>query len=410
MYIAHGPISYLANEIIQNKKIKQLKTSEQILVALCSLFFGILPDFDILILSIFNAPRFIHHDIVTHSPILYIGIWILIKGLILFSDRILNKKTRVFFDKKLLNILANTFLIGTLSHLLADLLVNSIMLLYPLSDYRFYILKFIFEPNLFVSSAFTVIFAFEILFIATFVYFVYKRFFIKNSIVTRVLQGLLFLCLIYLPFTMYISLNTYNSIYLYDKDGEINYDIDYDGISDKFDMDIGNTGKSNIAKGKGRKILESAMNIVDSGKWTSKDDNALISQIKGLYGGFDSYRLVSQTYYDVRLPIEPVLRDYYIKKHGFKSYVYDGYEYSELLFEYLAEEKRFIELEKDEVRKIQEGKIFFVKGKDILNLGITLEDNNLATVLDTDLNLSVHSYTDILEYYGEELEKIYIQR
>jgi hypothetical protein len=61
MYIAHGPISYLANEAIQSKKIKHLKMSEQILVALCALLFGILPDFDIFLLSMLSVPRFIHH-------------------------------------------------------------------------------------------------------------------------------------------------------------------------------------------------------------------------------------------------------------------------------------------------------------------------------------------------------------
>ena len=46
MVLAHAPISYLVNEKIQKENINKLKFHEQVLVALFSLFFGILPDFD----------------------------------------------------------------------------------------------------------------------------------------------------------------------------------------------------------------------------------------------------------------------------------------------------------------------------------------------------------------------------
>jgi len=146
MYIAHGPISYLANEAIQSKKIKQLKMSDQILVALCALFFGILPDFDIFLLSMLNVPRFIHHEVITHTLIFYIGIWIILEGLIYIKEKLLNEKTNKALDNNLLHILANTFLISTLFHLFADFLVDSIMLAYPVSKQKFYLLKYIFEP------------------------------------------------------------------------------------------------------------------------------------------------------------------------------------------------------------------------------------------------------------------------
>lgn len=421
MYLAHGPIGFLANEAIQNKKIKQLKMSEQILVALCSFFFGILPDLDILALSMFNAPHFIHHDIITHTPIFYIGIWILLKMVIRFSGYIFNKKTGKVLDKRLLNILTDTFLIATLFHMLADFLVNSVPLLYPLSDYRFYILKFIFEPNIFAGLAFSTFFAIELLLVAIFLYVIYKKFFKKRKIVTVFLQLLIALTIIYLPLTMYISSNTYNSTYMYGPDGEINFDIDYDGTSDRVDMYVGNTGQSNIQRAEHTEVLDSALDIVNSNKWTSNHENDLIAKIKYTYGGFDSYRIIAQAYYDINLPIGPVLTDFYIKQYGFESYFYDHYNYPNLLLNYLGVNDQFLELNLDVNPDLASGKIFFVMEKqdsdtdkesnlEILNLGITLEGNYLAVVLDTDENLTMHSYTSLREYYGDRIEKIYIQK
>ncbi len=427
MYIAHGPIGFLANEAIQNKKIKQLKMSEQILVALCSLFFGILPDFDILALSMFSAPRFIHHDIITHTPIFYIGIWLLLKLIIHFSGYIFNKKTGKVLDKRLLNILANTFLIATLFHLLSDFLVNSIPLLYPLNNYKFYILKFVFEPNIFSGLVFSTFFAIESLFIAVFLFVLYKKFFTEKKLITIFLQFLIVVSAIYLPFVMYISSNTYNSTYMYDEDGEINYDIDYDGVSDKEDMYVGNTGQSNIQKAKHTEVLDSTLDIINSKKWTSNHENDLIAKIKYLYGGFDSYRIVTQAYYDINLPIGSVLTDFHIKQYGFESYFYDGYNYPNLLLNYLGVNDQFLELNLDVNPELEPGKIFFVMEKideereemegeeqerklEILNLGITLEGNYLAVVLETDENLTMHSYSTLREYYGDRIEKVYIQK
>ena len=141
MFLAHAPVSYLANESIQKRKISGLKNS-------LSLFFGILPDFDFFLLSMLRVPTYTHHDFITHTPIYWIGLWLL---LILLSKLIyphLNTKTRQFLTKDFLNIILNTFLIAGLSHLLADLLVSDIALLYPISDYPFSILRNIFEPLL----------------------------------------------------------------------------------------------------------------------------------------------------------------------------------------------------------------------------------------------------------------------
>ena len=67
MYIAHGPISFLANELIQKKRIAKLKQNEKIFVGVFAIIFGILPDVDILALLGTTIPTFMHHSLITHT-------------------------------------------------------------------------------------------------------------------------------------------------------------------------------------------------------------------------------------------------------------------------------------------------------------------------------------------------------
>jgi hypothetical protein len=425
MYIAHGPISYLANEAIQSKKIKRLKMSEQILVALCALLFGILPDFDIFLLAMLNVPRFIHHGIVTHTPIFYIGIWTILKGLIYIKGKFLNKKTNITLDKNLSHILANTFLIGTLSHLFADFIVDSIMLAYPLSEQKFYLIKYLFEPNLFASFPFSVMDSIEIFFITLFIYALYRKFIKKSKVVEISLKILILIGALYVPFTMWASSNTYNSAYLYEDGNQVTQDLDHDSISDAQDPDVGNTKEDNLERVDSNKLLKEAEDIITSEKWTNRDPNMFLEKVKNAFGGFSSYRIISQAHYNLRLPIEPVLRDYHVKTYGFESYFYSDYEYPTLLFEYLDEREMLEEIEMGEEISIVPGKIFFLVEKvdnkktgnaedevkenlNILNLGITLEENYLAIVLEGDEYLTKHTYKQVDEIYNGEFI-LYVQ-
>ena len=72
MYIAHGPISYITNELIQKKRISKLSTHEKSLVMILSILFGILPDIDLAILSMTSIPVFLHHKVFTHSITFYV--------------------------------------------------------------------------------------------------------------------------------------------------------------------------------------------------------------------------------------------------------------------------------------------------------------------------------------------------
>ena len=412
MFLAHGPVSFLANEVVQKKKIKKLNNSEHILIALASIFFGILPDFDLFVASKLNIPGFVHHTFISHTPIFYISIWILLKILVNPVHSLLNKKTGKTLNKNFLNILVDTFLIATIFHLLADFLVTRIMLFYPLTDFRFTVLFWILEPNLFTSYFISPVFAIELIFISIFTFVVYRMFFKVNLFCNILTKSFLVLTFLILPLSIYISSNTYNRSYMYDSDGYINYDIDYDTLKDSMDMDTGNTGRDNIQEANSEDIFESAYDIVNSGKWAGqKGSEDLLSSLRYRFGAHDSLRIVSQAYYNNHLPIGPVLRDFAIKRDGFVSYNYE-YNYTELLFDYLEENDMLNELDLDSEFDLESGKTFFLKDTDgeILNLGITLEGNYLAIVLRDDTHLQKHSLGNVLENYENLLRGMYLQR
>ena len=411
MVIAHGPISYIANELIQKKRISKLKLHEQIFMAVMSLFFGILPDFDVFFLSGKKLPTFIHHDIIFHTPIYYIGIWILLKVLVKPLYTILNKKVSNVLDKNILNMLADAFLIGTISHMIADLFVGSIMFFYPISNIKIYVLKYLFEPNLFARYIYSPLFAIEMIVLAVFLYKVYRKFFRQYQFAKILLKSLTIISFIYLPFTIYFSVNTYNRSYMYDENGSVNYDIDRDTLNDSMDMDIGNDGRGNMEKADQTKLLDSTLDIINSRKLTSQDRGTLMSKVRYQFGAFDSYRLISQAYFNTGMPIEPVLKDFSFKKYGFTSYE-EEFKYPNLLFEYLDSNNQLMELNLESISNLPASRIVFFKDKqdDIINLGITIEGNYLTIVLDDDQYLEMHSYKSVREYYSTEIEKIYIQR
>jgi len=67
MFLAHGPISYILNEKIQQKGISKLTKQEHIFIMILSLIFGILPDLDLAILTVTDIPPFQHHLIFSHT-------------------------------------------------------------------------------------------------------------------------------------------------------------------------------------------------------------------------------------------------------------------------------------------------------------------------------------------------------
>ena len=410
MFLAHAPISYLANETIQKKKISGLKNSQQMLLAILSLLFGILPDFDFFLLSMLRIPTYTHHDFFTHTPIYWILIWVV---LLLLSKLIyphLNRKTKQFLTKDFLKIILNAFLIAGLSHLLADLLVGNIMLLYPFSDYHFTILKYILEPSYFTSYLSGVYFAIEIVIIAIFVLVFSKKFLRKQKWQKIVGYILISLSSIYLIFTVVMNTQTYNNSFLGNSNRSyIDYDIDFDTLRDMEDWDVDNDGIDNIKDANYENIVENTERIIETNKLAVGEVENITDQILLHYGGLNSYRLVSQAFYEAQSPIEPVIKDFYIKSLEEKSYIVDV-DYMETLREYFVANDSLIGLNFQLDPVLPPGKIFFLidEKEEIMNMGITLYDNDLGIVLPRERKIQKHSLDGILKFYGNTISTVQI--
>ncbi len=404
MLIAHAPLSYLGNELIQRKRIKTLQSGEQLLIALFSLFFGILPDFDLFLLTLFRIPTFLHHEVITHTPIFYLIVWIILKLIYKTFHNLLNKKIQKVLNLNLLEILIDTFLITTLLHLLGDLLVTEVMVLFPLMSEQFVILKYILEPNRFSGYSFSPLFAIEILILSIFLGTIVRKYLKENKVLDIVSKSVFILSCIYIPLSILVNFRTYNSSYLYDKNGNINYDMDYDGTVDHNDLDIGNTGNGNILQPTSDNLFDATLDIVNSKKLVAQKGS-----LSYILGGLDSYRLISQAYYNLHLPIESTLGSYKQSKSDSQGYE-NEIDYLDTLREYLTEKELLIELNLSSTPNIPRGKILFLIDKEekIINAGISLEGNYIGIVLESDKYLQMHSYYSVIEYYEEKVDSIYI--
>lgn len=388
MFLAHGPLGYITNELIQKKAISKLKFHDQIIVAVSALLFGILPDIDLLILQMFNIPPFAHHNYFMHTPILYITIWLILKLIVYILPKILNKKTSGVLHTDFLNILLNTFLISTLIHFVGDILVGSIMILYPFSTVHISMLEKILEPNNFVSYFFLPYFSIEILLCAIFFAMIYRKFFKKNILFEIFKYAILIISITFFVVTLLFQLRTYNRSYLYDSRGKQNYDIDYDGLKDDEDLDVDNNWKGNIIDIELDRLINEIKDILNSNKLASYNRNS----IEYLFGGFDSYRVISQAYFNLHSPIEPVLQNH-SQEWGYVKRL----DYTELLYDYFNDSGLLKEVSLGENITKSKGSIFFLFDKDnnILNLGIVLDDGSIGIVLESDKHLQIHKPEEI---------------
>ena len=410
MFLVHGPISYLANEAIQKEKISGLKQSQQIFVAVLSLIFGILPDFDFLILMMFDRPSYTHHDFFTHTPLYWIAVWFV---LFIFSKLIypeINRRTKQFLTKDLLDVIINAFLIAGLSHLLADLVVGNVMLFYPFSNTHFTLLRYILQPSYFTGYFGSVYFAIEIIILAVFFWVFSKKFLKKHKWDDVVAYILLTLSSIYLLFTLFLSFQTYNKSFLEESNKPyIDYDMDYDGLREIEDLDVDNDGVDNILDADYFLVVENAKRVIDSNKLAVGEKENFLDSIYLRYGALSSYRLVSQAFYESRSPIEPVLKDYYIKGLEQKKYTV-RFNHVEILKDFLDSKDMLIELNLDGNPLLPSGKIFFIldKNEDILNMGITLKGNTVGIVLPGEKHVQHHTFQGVMKFYESSTSTLQI--
>lgn len=390
MFLAHGPISYLTNEIIQRKKISNLKFHEQILVSILAILFGILPDIDILILPMFSIPQFSHHNYFTHAPILYIGFWLILKLKIAFFDKIANKRTSAVLHHDLLDVILKTFLIATMVHFFTDTLTGEIMLLYPISTFKFTILSSFMVPNLFQQYFLLPDFAIELVICSLFFVHIYKKFFQRSVFIDILKYFFISASTIFLFVTIFFTARTYNSSYMYNSEGKETYDVDMDGLNDKDDMDIDNDGVDNVVDINLKKFTQEVKDISNSGKLASFDTNS----IQYMFGGFNSYRLLSQAYFNISSPIEGVLRN------TVKDGVYwTKFNYSELLYGYFNSKSLIKELDVTKENILNIGTVIFLLDEDekVVNIALVVDEDSVGVVLPQDQKLQTHTLQELLE-------------
>lgn len=390
MFLAHGPVSYLANEIIQKKKISNLKFHEQILVSILAILFGILPDIDLLILPMFSVPAFSHHNYFTHAPLFYIGIWLILKLKVAIFDKITSKRTSAVLHHELMDVILNTFLIATMVHFIADTLTGGIMWIYPISTFKFSILSSLMTPNLFQQYFLLPDFAIELVLCSLFFVHIYKKFFQKNIFFDVLKYFFLSVSIIFLFVTVFFSTQTYNQNKMYDSKGKENYDVDMDGLNDKKDMDIDNDGVDNIVDIDLKKLTKEIKDISESGKLASFDTNS----IQYTFGGFNSYRLLSQAYFNLSSPIEGVLKNT-VKEREYWTKL----SYPELLYGYFNSKSLLKELDVTQESVLNIGTLIFLLDKDekVVNIGLIVDRNSVGVVLPKDRKLQTHTLQELLE-------------
>jgi len=393
MYLAHGAASYIVNEAVQKKKISKLNDHEQLIVAILTILFGIFPDIDLVILPLISTPSFTHHSTITHSILFYLFLWLLLNLLFFILKKVLNKKGRKMLNDELLNIIQYSFIISTLSHLFLDILFSHSAIFFPLKK-QITILGNVIKTNYFAQYMFTPPFACEVIIILFFLLILYKKYIKERKIATKIFKLLITLSCIYLPFTIYMNLNTYNYSSHF-RNGEKIYDADYDRIQDSKDADTDNDGIDNIQEGDKEEIVQFAKRISTNRYFASNRQQNIWEKVKYNSGAFDSYRIISQAYFEQNLAIEPVLKEYEQKKYNTNSYTQHTPS-PILLYEYFADNGYLHNLD----TQIENGSIFFILTNDkMVNMGIVLDSETFVTVLSTDKRVIMHTKNDIQEAY-----------
>lgn len=402
MFLAHAPISFLANEWIQKKSLSKLKSNERIIIGIAAFLFGLLPDVDILILLATTTPTFMHHTLISHTPIFYICLWLFLKLFFLILNKWFNKPTKKFFNPEFTNILINTFLIATLFHLFADYFAEDIMLFYPFSTQNYSMFKYILEPNLFGGYFYNVQFGVEAVFVSIFFVYIFNILFKHTKWLKAVNISMLSLAGLFFGFSLFAHFNTYNKSILKDSNENSNYDIDYDSLSDGLDMDVDNDGKDNILDIELKHLVSQVEAIIDSKKWAADpEDHTLWGKIKMEYGGISSYRLISQAYWNLHSPISPVLKNMLNQDGTLSGYSWD-FDSKDTFYKYFNDKNMLIDLDTNSTPTLPQGAIFFIldNEKKVQNLGIILTNDKVGIVLPYDNVLTYHSFSDVTNYYS----------
>ena len=400
MFLAHGPVSFLANELIQKKSISKLTQNEKIYIGIAAIFFGICPDLDIFVLQGLGLPTFIHHELISHTILFYTCLWLIFKLIFVLFYKLFSKQTTKVLNKEFLNILLNTFLIATITHLLADFLVTNMMILYPFSTEMSSIFANTFQPNLFAGYFFSISFGIEAVLCAIFLGYIINRIFKRNSFFKVFNIVLITISILFLGSNIFAYINTYNRSIVLNKEGEMIQDWDKDAIIDETDSDVDNDGVDNLMDIDIKELVLQVGDTISTSKWTEYDNSEIVAHYKKTYGGFNSFRLLSQAYYNMHSPITPVLWDQATKDGTVSKYT-DNLAGLDSLHSYFSKKNLLTRLTYEET-VFATGTLFFISTQEaeVLNVGIVLNNNEVGIVLPYDKKLQTHSFSDVTNYYG----------
>lgn len=397
MFLAHGPLSVVLNEAVQKKEVSNLTKGEHITVVLLSFFFGILPDFDILALSMTNIPPFLHHQVFTHSILFWVLIWLILYLCIYILKRISNSEVKRILNSKVISVMQFSFLIGVLSHLFADVLLAYSQILFPLKT-DLTIFGGILTKNYFSGYLYSPSMALEGVILGVFLLFLYKSFLKESNLFKYIVLSVIVFFSLLFCINTYMNLNTYNNT-LYRDEKKIVYDADFDTLLDYKDPDTNNDGRNNLIDVSRSNLVESIYEILESESLTTNKGISLWENIKYRYGALNSYRLISQAFLEQNKPIEPVLKIYAQQEYEIEGYVVDE-KYEDLLFNYFEERKLF----RDLTRRTIPGKLLFIVDETenkLINVGVALNGEDVGIVLPTDKKTQLHSMEELVHYYPE---------
>ncbi len=240
MLIAHGPLGYLLGTLTQRWwKLPNLTKLQTRWVLTAAFIGGMFPDIDLLFFYFVDSSQS-HRQLITHSLVLYSSLLIL--GILLM------KFSRAKFGGALITV----FAIGTVSHVLTDMIIGMTVFLAPFSYELFGLISFDwYRSSIFIRYSHVTGIGIELLLISFAMYIwirQHKPTWLKVYFITAtilVISG--FISLWYINEHVYKS----NGFFYYqdnDADGQLNYqdrDIDGDSILNIEDTDIDNDGEDN---------------------------------------------------------------------------------------------------------------------------------------------------------------------
>lgn len=184
---------------------------------------------------------------------------------------------------------------------------------------------------------------------------------------------------------------------MYDSNGKESYDLDMDGLYDKRDMDIDNDGTDNIVDIDLKELTQEVKDISNSKKLASFDT----SSIQHMFGGFNSYRLLSQAYFNISSPIEGVLKNT-VREREYTTKI----NYVDTLHTYFVEKSLLTELDPTQESVLNIGTLIFLLDEDdsVVNIGLVVDENSVGIVLPADRKLKTHTLQEVLESEYTKIE------